>query len=38
MVLVGKCEGKKPLGKWVDDMKMDVKEMEEEVVDWINLA
>jgi len=41
MVLLGKYEGR-PLGrpwhKWVDDMKMDLKEMGEEVVDWINFA
>jgi hypothetical protein len=42
MVLVGKYEGRRPLGRpchrWVDGMKMDLKEMGEEVVDWINLA
>lgn len=41
-ILVGKYEGRRTHGRlwhrWVDDMKMDVKEMEEEVVDWINLA
>jgi hypothetical protein len=42
MVLVGKYEGRGPLGRpchrWVDDMKMDLKKMGEEVVDWINWA
>jgi hypothetical protein len=41
MVLVGKCEGRRTLGRpwhsWMDDMKMDLKEMEEEAVGWINL-
>jgi hypothetical protein len=41
-VLVGIYEGRRPLGRpwhrWVDDMKMDLKKMGEEVVDWINLA
>ena len=36
-VLVGKAEGKRPLGRprrrWVDNIKMDLKE-----VDWIGLA
>jgi len=42
MVLVGKYKERRPLGrpwhKWVGDMKMDLKEMGEEVVDWINFA
>jgi hypothetical protein len=39
---VGKYEVRRPLGRpwhrWVVDMKMDLKEMEQEVIDWIHLA
>jgi hypothetical protein len=41
-ILVGKREGKKPLGrqrrKWVDNIKMDVREREGDGVDWIDMA
>jgi hypothetical protein len=42
MLLVGKPEGKRPLGrprpKWIDDIKMDLLEIGLNVVDWIGLA
>jgi hypothetical protein len=41
-LLVGKPEGKKPLGrprrKWIDNIKMDLLEIGLSVVDWIGLA
>jgi hypothetical protein len=41
-VLVGKCEGKRPLGRprcrWEDNIKMDVQEVECGGMDWIMLA
>jgi hypothetical protein len=41
-VLVGKPEGKRPLGehrrKWKDTIKMDLQEAECECMDWIDLA
>ena len=41
-VLVGKPEGKRPLGrtwrKWEDNMKMDLEEVGCEGMDWIELA
>jgi hypothetical protein len=41
-LLVGKPEGKKPLGRlrrrWVDNIRMDLGEMEWGYVDWIGLA
>jgi hypothetical protein len=41
-VLVGKLEGKSPLGRtrrrWEDNIKMDLKEMGCEVFDWIIVA
>jgi hypothetical protein len=40
-ILVGKPEGKRPLGRpnrrWVDNIKMDLREMEWDCVDWIGL-
>jgi hypothetical protein len=40
--LVGKPEGKKPLGKprnmWEDNIKMDLKEILWGCMDWIHLA
>jgi hypothetical protein len=40
-VLVGKPEGKKPLGKhrcrWKDNIKMNVRELGWGVTDWIHL-
>ena len=41
-VLVGKQEGKRPLGRprrrWVDNIRMDVQEVGCGYVDWIGLA
>ena len=41
-VLVGKPEGKKPLGRprcrWEDNIKMDLQEVGCRVMDWIELA
>jgi hypothetical protein len=41
-VLVGKPDGKRPLGrprrKWEDDIKMDLQEVECEGMEWIELA
>ena len=41
-VLVGKPEGKRPLGRprrrWVDNIRMDLQEVECVYVDWIGLA
>jgi hypothetical protein len=42
MLLVGKPEGKRPLGKprrrWIDNIKMDLLEIALSVMDWIGLA
>ena len=39
---MGKPEGKRPLGRprrrWEDNIKMDLQEIECEIVDWIELA
>jgi hypothetical protein len=41
-LLVGKPEGRRPLGKlrrrWIDNIKMDLLEIGLSVVDWIGLA
>jgi hypothetical protein len=41
-LLVGKPEGKRPLGRprrrWIDNIKMDISEIGLSVVDWIDLA
>jgi len=41
-VLVGKPEGKKPLGRtrlrWKDNIKMELQEVKSGGVDWIELA
>ena len=41
-VLVGKLEGKRPLGRprrrWVDNIRMDIREVGCGYVDWIGLA
>jgi hypothetical protein len=41
-ILVGKPEGKSPLGRprcrWVDNIKMDIREIGWDGVDWINMA
>jgi hypothetical protein len=42
MILVGKPEGKRPLGRlrrrWVDNIKMDLREIGWYGMDWIDLA
>jgi hypothetical protein len=41
-LLVGKTEGKRPLGrprrKWIDNIKMDLLDIGLHVVEWIGLA
>jgi hypothetical protein len=41
-ILVGKPEGKRPLGRprdmWVDNIKMDLREIGWDVMDWTDLA
>jgi hypothetical protein len=41
-ILAGKPEGKRPLGRprhrWVDNIKMDLREIGWDGVDWIDLA
>jgi hypothetical protein len=41
-LLIGKPEGKRPLGRWrcrwIDNIKMDLLEVGLSVVDWIGLA
>jgi hypothetical protein len=41
-ILVGKPEGKRPLGRprrrWVDNIKLDLREIEWDGMDWIELA
>jgi hypothetical protein len=37
-LLVGKPEGKRPLGRPIDNIKMDLLEIGVNVVDWIGLA
>jgi hypothetical protein len=41
-ILVGKPEGKRPLGRptrrWVDNIKIDLGEIEWDGVDWIDVA
>jgi hypothetical protein len=41
-ILMGKPEGRRPLGRprrrWVDNIKMDLREMGWNVVDWVDLA
>jgi hypothetical protein len=41
-ILVGKPEGKRPLGRprrrWVDNIKMDLREVGWEGLDWIDLS
>jgi hypothetical protein len=41
-ILVGKLEGKRPLGRhrreWEDNIRMDLKETAWEVADWIHLS
>jgi hypothetical protein len=42
MMLVGEPEGKTPLGRprrrWVDNIKIDLREIEWDSMDWIDLA
>jgi hypothetical protein len=41
-ILVGKADGKRPLGRsrrrWVDNIKMDLREIGWDGIDWIDLA
>jgi hypothetical protein len=41
-ILVGKPEGKRPLGRprrnWVNNIKMDLTEIELDSMDWIDMA
>jgi hypothetical protein len=41
-ILVGKAEGKRPLGRprgrWVDSIKIDLREIGWDGMDWIDLA
>jgi hypothetical protein len=37
-LLVGKPEGKRPLGIGVDNIKMDLREIGWDGIDWMNLA
>jgi hypothetical protein len=41
-ILVGKPEGKKPLGRprhrWEDNIRMDLREIELEVMGWLHLV
>jgi hypothetical protein len=41
-ILVGKLEGKRPLGRrrcrWVDNIKIDLREIEWDGMDWIDLT
>jgi hypothetical protein len=41
-ILVGKPKGKRPMGRprrrWVDNIKMDVKEIGGDFMDWIDFA
>jgi hypothetical protein len=41
-LLIGKPEGKRPLGRprrrWIDNIKIDLLEIDLNVVDWIGLA
>jgi hypothetical protein len=41
-ILVGKSEGNRPLGRprrrWVNNIKMDLRELGWDVMDWIDLA
>jgi hypothetical protein len=41
-ILVGKPEGRRPLGRprrrWVDNIKIDLREIGLDGMDWINLA
>jgi hypothetical protein len=41
-ILVGKCEGKRLLGRprrrWEDDIRMNLRELDREGIDWMHLA
>jgi hypothetical protein len=37
-LLVGKPDGKRPLGRWVSNIRMDLVEVGRGDVDWIGLA
>jgi hypothetical protein len=36
-ILAGKPEGRRPLGKWVDNIKIDVREIGWDGVEWTGL-
>jgi hypothetical protein len=42
MILVGKAEGRRPLGRprrgWVDKIKLDLRDTAWNVMDWMDLA
>jgi hypothetical protein len=37
-ILMGKLEGKRPLGRCVDNIEIDLRETGWDVMDWIDLA
>jgi hypothetical protein len=37
-ILVGKPEGKRPIHRWADNIKMDFREIGWDIMDWIDLA
>jgi hypothetical protein len=41
-IFVGKSEGKRPLGRprrrWMENIKMDLRDIERDDMDWIDLA
>jgi hypothetical protein len=37
-ILVGRLEGKRPRHRWVDNIKMDLREIGWDGMDWIDLA
>jgi hypothetical protein len=41
-IFVGKPEGKRPLGRprlrWMDNIKMDIREIGWDIVDWMDMA
>jgi hypothetical protein len=37
-ILVGKPEGRRPRRRWVENVKIDLREIERDGMDWIELA
>jgi hypothetical protein len=37
-ILVGMSEGKRPLGRWENNIRIDIREIGWKLVDWIHLA